>query len=244
MTTPNTPEGQFPQQPPNQGEPSNWQGTPATDGQYQPAPEQQYAQPDYQQGQSYQGSAMGQPLQAEPKRSKGGVVGRIVTTLIVVVVLAGVGLLARGFISDALNSYPELQPGKCVVFEGTVADLKHKEVDCDDPAVFKYEIAKVFDKEDTPDCSEYGTYTIEQEKYGSNETLKTVCIMEKFEADSCYEQTQGVEDYKLISCPSELSLMQFKVTTVVDQANASCADGELAVSYPDPARTYCVVAGG
>lgn len=169
---------------------------------------------------------------------------RVIKGLAFFAVLVVVGVFVRGFINDAFHSYPELQPGKCVVFEGTVADLEHKEVDCDDQSVFKYEIAKVFDKDETANCSEYGSYTIEQEKYGSSEILKTVCIMEKFEADSCYEQTQGVEDYQLISCPSELGAMQFKVTKVVDEAGASCADGELPVSYPEPARTYCVVAGG
>ncbi len=231
MTTPNTNGEQFPQQ----GEPTDWQGTAASD--------RQYAQPGYQQGQPHAGAAAGQPLQAEPPRSKGGVVGRIVKAVVVIVVLVAVGLVARGFFTGALNSYAELEVGKCIVFEGTESELKHKGVECDDPTVFKYQIAKIFDENDSNDCrDDYGWYAIEKDVFGTTQTVKTVCMVEKFEVDACYEQVEGVEDFKVISCPAELSAKQFRVTKVIEEAGAACAEDELSVTYPEPALTYCVAA--
>ncbi len=232
MSTPNNPGDQFPQQ----GDPNNWQGNPPAGEQLPPAADQQYAQPGYQQGQPYSAPA------AEPKPAKGGLVGRIIKGVVVIVVLVGVGLLARALLTDAFNTYEELEPGKCIVFEGTVDNLKHKAVDCDDASQFKYEIAKTFGENKANECGDdYGWYSIEKERFGvSSGTIRTVCIVEKFEAGACYEQVEGVEDFKLISCPAELGPKQFKVNQVIEQANATCADGELPVTYPYPEITYCV----
>ncbi|MFV0429170.1 MAG: hypothetical protein ACK5KO_07080 [Arachnia sp.] len=197
------------------------------------APNQAQAQQPYDPNQAQYGSmgpGVAQPIAPPVTRKKRRAAANVVLAIILVPILAVGGYFAW----TSFQNGQALQVGKCIVISGDANDADHEEVACDDTSIHSFYVAKV--SEGAFSCGEeYYEYTIETESGSSNTVNKTVCLIDEWHADTCYTQTDDVMGIAPAECPAD-----FKVTTVTNETDAACAEGEQPITYTDPARTYCV----
>lgn len=227
--TPNPGYGQQPQDAPNAGYGQQPQG----------GYDQQPQQGGYdQQPQSFEQQAAfgaaGGP-QAFPEKKSGfqkvkSVLGIIVAVVLVAVV--GWGLWSN-YQSDAA-----LEAGNCLVFSGESDDADHDLVDCEDSTTFSYLVAKVIEGDGS--CgADFVEYTVGTEsRTGSTSTDKVTCLIENFHAGNCYAETGDIMTFGIVECSDPSA--SFKISTVEDSADATCAAEEQPYSFTEPARTYCM----
>lgn len=178
--------------------------------------------------------AAGGPAAFPEKQSGGQKVKRIIGIVVAVVLVAVAGWsLWSNYQSDAA-----LEAGNCLVFSGESDDADHDLVECDDATTFSYLVAKVIDGDGT--CGpEYVEYTVGTESRGGNTTTnKVTCLIENFHAGNCYAETSDIMGFGVVDCSDPNAA--FKISTVEDSADATCAEEEQPYSFTEPARTYCL----
>lgn len=233
-----TPNPGHPQQPPQ----GDWSHQPPQGGYTQQPSQGDWSQQPQQGGyaqqpQSFeQQAAFGAPggPEAFPEKKSGAQKVKSILGIIVAVVLVGVvgWNLWSNYQSDAA-----LEAGNCLVFSGESDDADHELVDCSDSTTFSYLVAKVIEGDGT--CgSEFVEYTVGTERGGSSSTDKVTCLIENFHAGNCYSESSDIMTYAIVECSDANA--SFKVTTVEDSAEATCAAGEQAYPFTEPARTYCL----
>lgn len=230
--TPNPGHGQQPQQGGYGQQPQGAPGQPPQ-GSY----DQQYPQDGYEQPQSFEQQAAfdapGGPEAFPEKKSGAQKVKSIIGIVVAVVLVAVVGWgLWTNYQKDAA-----LVAGNCLVFSGESDDADHDLVDCEDSTTFSYLAAKVIEGSGT--CGdEFVEYTVGTESGGSSTTDKVTCLIENFHAGNCYSETSDIMTFGIVDCSDATA--SFKVSTVEDSADATCAAEEQPYSFTEPARTYCL----
>ncbi|SEQ25103.1 hypothetical protein SAMN05216188_102547 [Lentzea xinjiangensis] len=252
MTTPNHPQQPGPYGPPPGGQPQQplgQPGDPYAQQPGQPGPPQQgypgnpYAPPG-QYGPPPGQMPFGQPMPYGPPPKKSGA-GKIVGSIVGVVVLVGAFILVRALVSGGLSAItgPSAKAGDCASITGTTLNPRYKKVDCGAPEA-NYFIAKVMD-ETTGSCPDdaYAEYT-ESGRRGASLKL---CLVEKLEEGKCYEEqiAKTNMEMKVVDCSeggNEFAIQRIvKIEKVVRAATADCGQAAV-VSYaePSPGITYCV----
>lgn len=230
------PQGQ-PGQPGHPGDPYAQPGQPGQPGPYGPPP-----------GQMPPGGPMGQPMPYGPPPKKKGGAGKIIGSIIGVVVLVGAFVVVRALISGGLSSItePSAKAGDCASVTGTTISPKYKKVDCGSTEA-NYFIAKAMNST-TEACpsEDYAEYT----ESGRRSSSLKLCLVEKLEEGKCYQEELvkiNMEGMKVVGCPAapnEFAVQKIlKIEKVVKAATAECGEAT-AVSYAEPAPgiTYCVTA--
>ncbi|WP_439662982.1 LppU/SCO3897 family protein [Lentzea sp. HUAS TT2] len=238
---PGQPYGQ-PGQPGQYGQPGDPYAQPGQPGQ----PGDPYAQPG-QPGQY--GPPPGQPMPYGPPPKKSGA-GKIIGSIVTIVVLVGVGILVKVLIGGGLSAItePSAKPGDCASVTGTTFSPKYKQVDCNAPEA-NYFIAKAM-KSTSEACpsEDYAEYT----ESGRRSSSLKLCLVEKLEEGKCYEEElvkMNMEGMKVVDCSkgnNEFAVQKvLKVEKVVKAATADCGEAT-AISYtePTPGITYCITALG
>ncbi|MFI6101812.1 hypothetical protein ACIA8G_40215 [Lentzea sp. NPDC051213] len=246
---PQQPYGQQPygQQPPPYGPPQGapQQGYPG-DPYAQPQPGQpgqpgQYGPPP---GQMPPGQMPpGQPMPYGPPPKKKGGAGKIIGSLIGIIVLVGGVLLVKAVIGGGLSALtePSAKAGDCANLTGTTFSPKYKAVDCGSPEA-NYIVGKAMNStSDACPSDKYSTYT----ETGRRSSGLKLCLVEKLEEGKCYKDEMVAinMDTKAVECTAGQSTLEpvVKVDKVVKAATADCGEAT-AVSYPEPAPgiTYCL----
>ncbi|MET9232307.1 hypothetical protein [Lentzea sp. NPDC003310] len=262
MTDPNYPQQPGPYGPPPGGQPQQPYGQqpygqqPGQPGPYGPPPQQGYpgqpGDPYAQQPGQYgppPGQPLGQPMPYGPPPKKSGA-GKIIGSIIGIVVLVGVGILVKALISGGLSSItePSAKPGDCASVTGTTFSPKYKKVDCGS-AEANYIIAKAM-KSTSEACpsEDYAEYT----ESGRRTSSLKLCLVEKLEEGKCYQEElvkMNMEGMKPVDCSKGTSPAAvqkvLKVEKVVKSGTADCGEAT-AISYTEPAPglTYCISAAG
>lgn len=241
---------QPPQQPPHGGYqgPGQGPGAPQGQGPQFGGPQGDAPQFGAQQGPGQPFGAPGQPggyggqqgpgftgFEDEKPKKKGLSPKNIIT---IVLAVAALGFLGWRFLGDmALND--ALQVGNCVTASGKADDVDLKKADCDSDGSEGVVFQVITVHEGSATCADpMVQYTESSERRGKSKTKRTVCLGEVMQADKCYEQTNEVTFYRSVDCAD--SNAQFKVTKILDDASASCAEGEHAEVYSEWPRTYCI----
>lgn len=193
-------------------------------------------QPPGGQPQSFEQQAAfgaGGPQAFPEKKSGAQKVKSILGIIVAVVMVAVVGWgLWTNYQKDAA-----LEAGNCLVFSGESDDADHELVDCEDSATFSYLVAKVI--EGAGSCgAEFVEYTVGTERRGNTTTNKVTCLIENFHAGNCYAETSDIMTFEIVGCSDPSA--SFKITTVENSADATCAAEEQPYSFTEPARTYCL----
>lgn len=187
----------------------------------------------YAQQQQYMAQQEYAAQQAAPKRRFGP--KQILSAILIV---AAVGFIGWQLWSS-FQTNQALQVGKCITISGESANnVSEKEVDCSDATQTSYEVVQTADSESQ--CpAETSSYSItSKRRSGATKTVKVACLIENLHKDTCYSFDGNNRINSL--AVSECTPGTVKVTERIDQANASCAEGE-PFSYPVPGRTYCLV---
>ncbi|GAB2907963.1 hypothetical protein GCM10027047_02760 [Rhodococcus aerolatus] len=166
---------------------------------------------------------------------------RIAVTLLVVLVVIGVRV---GYTQLRNNDAvaPEASKGECLhVISASATDTETEKVDCSDPTGL-YEVASTSDGTATCPTEDYLTYT---KTAGSAKS--TLCLVANLAEGTCYGGLTGLYSVAVeADCSSPDA--DAKVGLRADgQNDPSLCDqfGPVlgaAIAYPDPARTYCLVA--
>lgn len=128
------------------------------------------------------------------------------------------------------------EAGECLVMSGTHEDVSHEEVDCDDVEQFSYIVGSVHEGEVACALDEV-PFTSGTERFGNFTVDETLCLVENFHVDQCYDFTTDVQGFERVDCGSVTN--GFRVTDKIDQAEASCTNGENLWTYSEPPLTYC-----
>ncbi|MEU3648928.1 hypothetical protein AB0E59_36525 [Lentzea sp. NPDC034063] len=252
---PQQPYGQQPGQPNPYGPPpgQGYPGQPGQPGQppYQGQPGDPYAQQQNPYGPppgQMPGQPMGQPMPYGPPPKKSGA-GKVIGSIITIVVLVGVGILVKVLIGGGLSAItePSAKAGDCANVTGTTFSPKYKKVDCGSPEA-NYFIAKAMNST-TEACpsDDYAEYT----ESGRRSSSLKLCLVEKLEEGKCYEEElvkMNMEGMKVVDCSkgSAATIQKvLKIEKLVKAATADCGEAT-AISYtePSPGITYCVTALG
>ncbi|SDN04147.1 hypothetical protein SAMN04488074_13247 [Lentzea albidocapillata subsp. violacea] len=259
MTDPNHPQQPGPYGPPPGGQPQQPYGQPNPYGQppqqgYPGQPGQPYGQPGqpgdpYAQQPGQYGQPAGQPMPYGPPPKKSAA-GKIIGSIVTIVVLVGVGILVKVLIGGGLSAItePSAKPGDCASLTGTTFKPTYKKVDCS-AAEANYFIAKAMNstKEACP-SEDYAEYT----ESGRRSSSLKLCLVEKLEEGKCYEEElvkMKMDGMKVVDCSkgnNEFAVQKvLKVEKVVRAATADCGEAT-AVAYAEPAPgiTYCISAAG
>ena len=246
------PPGQgYPGQPGQPGQPGDpyaqqpYQGQPGQPGDPYAQQQNPYGPPPGQ----MPGQPLGQPMPYGPPPKKSGA-GKVIGSIITIVVLVGVGILVKVLIGGGLSAItePSAKAGDCANVTGTTFSPKYKKVDCGSPEA-NYFIAKAM-KSTTEACpsDDYAEYT----ESGRRSSSLKLCLVEKLEEGKCYEEElvkMNMEGMKVVDCSkgnNEFAVQKvLKIEKVVKAATADCGEAT-AISYtePSPGITYCVTALG
>ncbi|WP_434451348.1 LppU/SCO3897 family protein [Lentzea sp. E54] len=257
MTDPNHPQQPGPYGPPPGGPPQQPYGQ--QPGPYAPPPQQGYPGDPYaQQPGPYgpppgqlPGQPLGQPMPyGPPPPPKKSAAGKIIGSLVGVIVLVGGVLLVRAVIGGGLDAItePSAKAGECASVTGTTIRPNYKKVDCNAPEA-NYIIAKAM-KSTTEACpsEDYAEYT----ESGRRSSSLKLCLVEKLEEGKCYEEEIvkiNMEGMKVVDCSkgnNEFAVQKvFKVEKVVKSAAGDCGEATpISYTEPSPGLTYCLTASG
>jgi hypothetical protein len=191
--------------------------------------------PQYPNGPQYQGAPQyqnaPQPQQIPPAPKKKGIVARILTAIIGIVVAGVVIYGINYFTSDAAQS----KAGDCASLTGTTTKPDFKTVDCG-AAEANYTIGKVLGSTSESCGTEgYDEYT-ETARRGPDSKL---CLVPILAEGKCYDidSTNSQMGYPAVDCGK--SGVYKLVKLVKGSADESaCADAAPLV-YPEPKTTFC-----
>lgn|GEM_PF-1951821 len=237
-----------PPQPPQQpGQP--WgQNQPPAGGPFNGQPGQPGQQYPGQPGQPGQpgGQIPFQPAGGPTPPSSGGaggffksLGGRILSAVIGIIVVVAIGLGFRYFQTQQDKANLDNQVDTCVTLTGTTSNVDTKEAGCED-AGFHYYVAASVEANATCPSDDYSEITTSRSGRGSKTDVGKICLMPDFKEGKCYASAStGVMEFEDVACTSA----DFKVAKVLQVADTSqCESPDDAVSYPTPARTFCLVA--
>jgi hypothetical protein len=175
--------------------------------------------------------AAGGPAEPAPKKKLS--VRNIISIVIGIAVL---GSLAFQFFGDRQREQA-LQVGSCVSVSGAEDDTDVKAADCDGDAAegIVFHVIEVHEGGATCD-QPMVQYTEVEEKRGSENTNKTVCLGEVLKVDECYETFDGVAGLRSVDCPGG----EFQVTQREDAESLECAADEFLYAYEKWPRAYCL----
>ncbi|MFD1146371.1 LppU/SCO3897 family protein [Saccharothrix hoggarensis] len=170
----------------------------------------------------------GQALPPEPKKKK-GVLARILTAIIGIVVAGVVVYGINYFTSDAAQS----KAGDCASLTGTATKPEFKTVDCG-AAEANYTIGKVLGST-TESCNgAYDEYT-ETARRGPDSKL---CLVPNLVEGSCYElENTSKMGYPAVDCGTSGAYKLVKQLKGTED-EAACTDGA-PLTYPEPKLTLC-----
>lgn len=126
--------------------------------------------------------------------------------------------------------------GECLVMSGTHEDVSHDTVDCNDVEQFSYIVGSVHEGEVGCDLDEV-PFTSGTERFGNYTVKETLCLVENFHVDQCYDFTTDVQGFERVDCGAVTN--GFRVTDKIDQSEATCTNGENLWTYSEPPVTYC-----
>lgn len=184
-----------------------------------------------------------QPGQSgQPANSGGGkgigrrLLGLVVSVVVLIVVAVGFNLVTKWWNQRGMSD----QVGSCVNVTGSSDSVDTEEIDCETSS-FHYLVAAAVKSGESCPSGDYTTITTSQRNRGATTEVGSLCLMPKLTADTCYlEQSEGNE-LSEGECSDPKAL--FRVSKVLDEvATDQCELPEQALSYTEPARTYCLVA--
>lgn len=127
--------------------------------------------------------------------------------------------------------------GECLVLSGTNEDVSHEIVDCSETTTFSYLVGAIYDGEVTCDLHAV-PYMVGTERRGNFTVEQTMCLVEHFQVDECYEFTpDDVRGFERVDCGSVVE--GFRLTERIDETQAECTTGEFLWTYSEPPLTYC-----
>jgi hypothetical protein len=159
-------------------------------------------------------------------------------------ILLGFGVLGiLGQLGDAGSrvghSDHSANVGQCVgAFSVRDNNMKPPPQDCDKPDSTLEVAAKGGGSANCPDGKREGSdYSILFDG-----TTTTLCLMLNLKQDQCYSVSGGAKDPTFVTTSCDGSSTGIKVVKRIDGSTdtALCPDGTKAVSYPSPARLYCL----
>ncbi|MEU4739704.1 hypothetical protein AB0G02_04455 [Actinosynnema sp. NPDC023658] len=230
---PNGPQPQYPNGPQHQGAP-----------QYQNGPQQPgvpQGGPQYQPGPGYPGAPQGgpqymnapQPGQVPPEPKKKGVVARILTAVIGIVVAGVVVYGINYFTSDAAQS----KAGDCASLTGTTTKPDFKTVDCGTPEA-NYTVAKVLGSTGESCGGYYDEYT----ETASRGPDSKICLIPNMTEGSCYELESTTQmGYPSVDCGKSGAYKLVKQVKGTEDESL-CTDGA-PLTFPEPKLTLCFAPG-
>ncbi|MFD5829189.1 hypothetical protein [Lentzea sp. NPDC060358] len=167
------------------------------------------------------------PAEQQPEQKKPSILKRILTYVVGLIVVAGAVYAFNYFTSDVAQA----KVGDCASITGTSTSPEYKQVDCG-AAEANYSVAKAGGTGEV--CGEnYDEYTQTQRR-GPKTKL---CLAPIFAEGKCYSENTGGVGLKVAECTSSAV---FKVTKAgKDGAAPQCAEGELALAYPEVKLNYC-----
>lgn len=190
--------------------------------------------PQYQNGPQYQGAPAPQyqnapqPGQIPPAPKKKGILARILTAVIGLVVAGVVVYGINYFTSDAAQS----KAGDCASLTGTNSNPDFKTVDCG-AAEANYTIGKVLKLNES--CGEnYDEYT-ETARRGPD---TKVCLVPNLVEGSCYDVEDTTQmGYPAVDCGKP---GVYKLTKLVKgSADESACTDAVPLLFPEPKTTFC-----
>lgn len=192
--------------------------------------------PQYQNGPQYPGAPQGapqyqnapQPGQVPPAPKKKGVVARILTAIIGLVVAGVVVYGINYFTSDAAQS----KAGDCASLTGTSTKPDFKTVDCG-TAEANYTIGKVLGLNES--CGGYYDEYTETARRGPD---TKVCLVPNMTEGSCYDVENSTSmGYPAVDCGKA---GVFKLVKLVKGSadESACADS-VPLTYEEPKTTFC-----
>ncbi|MEV8438544.1 hypothetical protein AB0425_14295 [Actinosynnema sp. NPDC051121] len=191
--------------------------------------------PQYQNGPQYQGAPQyqnaPQPQQIPPAPKKKGVVARILTAIIGIVVAGVVVYGINYFTSDAAQS----KAGDCASLTGTTTKPDFKTVDCGS-AEANYTIGKVLGStSESCGTDGYDEYT-ETARRGPDSKL---CLVPILAEGNCYDidSTNTQMGYPPVDCGK--SGVYKLVKLVKGSADESACVDAAPLVYPEPKTTFC-----
>jgi hypothetical protein len=192
--------------------------------------------PQYQNGPQYPNTPQyqnaPQPGQIPPEPKKRGIVSRILTAVIGLVVAGVVVYGINYFTSDAAQS----KAGDCASLTGTTTSPDFKTVDCGS-AEANYTIGKVLGSLSESCGENYDEYT-ESARRGPDSKL---CLVPNLVEGSCYEDSGTQMGYPAVDCSKSGALKLVKlVKGSVDES--ACGDA-VPLTYAEPKTTFCFTPG-
>ncbi|GAA3848034.1 hypothetical protein GCM10022243_12660 [Saccharothrix violaceirubra] len=195
----------------------------STDAPNQPQP--QYPQQPFQQQPQFNQAPAAQVPQ-EPK--KRGVLGRILSALIGIAVVAAVGYGIKYFTSDAAQT----KAGDCASLTGTTSKPEYKTVDCG-AAEANYIVGKALNTSEKCD-GDYDEYI----ETGRGPQTR-LCLVPKLEEGKCYNLQGSTMGYPAVACGGGGDVLKLvkQVKDVADTAQCDFVEGALA--FQEPKLTLC-----
>ena len=194
--------------------------------------QQQYQQFHDQQAQSAQqafGAAGFAPSEHEAPKPKRFNVRKLLSGVGALAVLAGVAYYGWTYFAET----GALKEGQCIAMSGSNSDAEHKSVDCGS-SEFSFLIDKVHNTL-SADCGDSIPYEYSV-KVRRSTTERTVCLVPNLKPNTCYAKSDGAETYKVTDCASA----DFKVTSVAENATATCSAPAEPHVMKTAGRTYCL----
>lgn len=165
-------------------------------------------------------------------------------------VLVGLGVIA--YVSGVLGAAQFAQPGSCIVLVDQRSEpTEGRVVDCEEPGAVTHLVASSGARpegaatETLCPSPAYGVFmgTRLDDPQADLDRQFYACLVPNLEAGACYLNTQRMAAHPVSIRESPCTTKgTVKVAAVHDQAGATCAKGQRAVSFPEPARTYCLTA--
>lgn len=147
-----------------------------------------------------------------------------------------VGVLIAGFVlidRYGANRPPEV--GGCVQLSGSREDVDVVSANCEIDQV-TWLVAK--EVVTTQDCPADNYLAIHSERWGDE--LDALCLMPNLRDGDCYRETDQVSGFSEVACTDETA--DFRVAGIHQAEDPTlCGDVGAPYTFPEPARTYCLV---
>lgn len=159
---------------------------------------------------------------------------RIVAALLGVVLVAAMVVGGLTLIDRyGANRPPEV--GGCVQLTGTREDVDMVSTDCDDDEV-TWVVAK--EVASTSDCPADNYLAVHSEQWG--EELDAFCLIPNLQSGDCYREVDQVNGFVEAACKTEDA--DFRVAGIHQVEDPTvCGDVGAPYTFPEPARTFCLV---
>lgn len=182
-------------------------------------------------------------MQKRRKSLSGKIVGGIAVLVVLVVI---------GYVSGVLGAAQFAQAGSCIVLvDQRMEPTEGRVVDCAEQGVVTHLVASSGARpegaatETLCPSSAYGVFmgTRLDDPQADLDRQFFACLLPNLEAGRCYLHTERMAQHPVSLRESPCATTgSVKVAAVYDRSGATCAKGQRAVSFPEPARTYCLAA--